>query len=801
MSERQTDRRDKKVGIMTMHRKFNFGSALQTYALQRTILKLGYDCDVIDYLYPNSYHIGKNIPQPVEVSRLAKVKDQIGRYLTSQKERECAFSEFMSGYIKLSKEQYPTIESLLQSPPQYDIYVSGSDQVWNTKYLHEDPTFLLKFAPQDAKRISYAASFGNSSLDQRHAALYRDNLQKFSSISVRESSGVQIVADLIDRQSQVVLDPTFLLSADDWMPLAIKPELEGPYILCYFLHYTFNPQPYADMVARQISKATGYKLVFILPDAYKGKMLDPRVHTVFRAGPREFLGWFANAEIVLTTSFHGTAFSINFEKRFLSIVDDAPTLDCRQKSLLEELDMRDQILPMSAPLPDLSRLQPGYAESNKLLETARRKSFEYLCDSLGTGAFSSKVDPGPASKSSAKNAVELCPENECTGCAACLSSCPTDAISMMEDREGFLVPCITREKCTTCGLCRKSCPILTDSCATRSESPQTYAAWSSDESIRTDSSSGGVFSVLASHVLAQSGVVFGAAFNTELKLQHHEVKNSRELRKLRGSKYLQSDIGKTYVEIRGYLERGCHAMFVGTPCQVAGLYGYLGKDYSNLTTCDLVCHGVPSQRFFDEYLHYLRHNGYPRFDDVSFRNKKSWRHATILAESSSPEKEISVDRHHDYYQRAFLKRLISRRSCYTCKYARLPRTGDFTLGDFWGLGIEVPFLHDTGKGVSLLLVNSGHGSEMLGSCSNDMFLEERELSEAKKMNLQLHKASGPIPARDFFLADMKSLSPEAVVAKYGLRKKLSWREAVHEAIRFAIGPSGAAFLKKHIGVR
>jgi hypothetical protein len=380
MNEHQPHKSPIRVGITTMHRVANYGSVLQTYALQRSISNFGYDCEVIDYIYPNSYH--QKAKPHGKVSLFQNIKNHVGKFLTKQEMRERAFSEFISEYIKLSEHKYPTIESLHQSPPEYDIYVSGSDQVWNTKYLDGDPTFLLDFAPEEAKRISYAASFGNSSFDQRYAALYRKHLLNFSRISVREATGMQIVTDLSNQKSQWVLDPSLLLSADDWMRLAIKPKLKKKYILCYYLGYTFNPQPYADNLAKQLCKATGYELVFIAPRPYKNKICDPTVHTVFDAGPREFLGWFANAEIVLTTSFHGTTFSITFNKKFFSIVNDAPTLDCRQKSLLEELHMHDQVLPMNTPLPDLSRLQPDYGKVNKSFEIARQKSLDFLSASL-----------------------------------------------------------------------------------------------------------------------------------------------------------------------------------------------------------------------------------------------------------------------------------------------------------------------------------------------------------------------------------------------------------------------------------
>lgn len=371
-----------KVGITTIHRIANYGSVLQAYALQRTIFNFGYDCEVIDYLYPNSYHVKKHATQLEYYSFSKYIKKNIGALVTKDDKRKQVFSDFISNYLNLSKFQYKTIGSLRNNPPLYDIYITGSDQVWNPTYMNYDPTFLLEFAPKNLKKISYAASFGNSKIDQRYVALYRKYLRTFSDISVREATGVQIVTDLIDRQSFQVLDPTLLLEIDIWTNLAVKPKLKNKYILCYYMGYAYNPQPYADLLAKEVMKTTGYDLVFITPGNYKDKMLVPRVHMVFDAGPREFLGWFANAEIVLTSSFHGTAFSILFNKPFFSLVNNMPTMDCRQKNLLEELKLHDQILTIRSPFPELSRLEPNYIEGNKRLENAKQKSIDYLANAL-----------------------------------------------------------------------------------------------------------------------------------------------------------------------------------------------------------------------------------------------------------------------------------------------------------------------------------------------------------------------------------------------------------------------------------
>jgi len=394
--------------------------------------------------------------------------------------------------------------------------------------------------------------------------------------------------------------------------------------------------------------------------------------------------------------------------------------------------------------------------------------------------------------------MTLCPGNQCTGCAACLCGCPTQAISMQEDAEGFLVPYIEKLKCTECGLCREICPSLTDIYELRFESPKVYAAWSLDESIRTDSSSGGMFSVLANHVLSNSGIVFGAAFDEKFKLQHYEAKTSSELLKLRGSKYLQSNVGNTYIKVKHYLDNSFPVMFAGTPCQVAGLYSYLNNDYTKLITCDLVCHGVPSQRLFDAYLRYLRSDGCLKFDDISFRDKKKWNCATILHDNFVSGQDLFLTGQQAYFLKAFMLSFVYRKSCYSCKYARLPRIGDLTLGDFWGLGEDIPFYHDKSQGVSLLIVNSSRGKEVLQSCRNGLFLEERTMSEAQKRNAQIYRASEYPVERDSFLVDIQTIPIDKIWKKYQLKDNLTIKGILCKSIRYAIGQRGVNFIKRKL---
>jgi polysaccharide pyruvyl transferase WcaK-like protein len=369
------------IGITTIHRICNYGSALQTYALQRSISKLGYDCEVIDYIYPNSFHLNARSPVGMTKPKLSdRAKNAVAEFITQKRKREQRFAEFLSGQIKLSTNHYNSMETIQDDPPFYDTYVTGSDQVWNPRYMLQDPTFLLEFALPNARRIAYAASFGDSRIDPQYKELYQRNLRKFHAISVRESQGMQIVSDLIGKKPSHVLDPTMLLDETEWKHLTVVPKLQKKYILCYFLGYAFNPFPYSDDLAEHIRRSTGYELVYLNPSIYQA--FSPCIRAVYDAGPCEFLGWISNAEIVLTTSFHGTAFAANFNRPFLSLIDENSSLDCRQISLLNKIQLESQLLRKNAVLPECTNISPDFSAANKILENVRYESVDFLRGAL-----------------------------------------------------------------------------------------------------------------------------------------------------------------------------------------------------------------------------------------------------------------------------------------------------------------------------------------------------------------------------------------------------------------------------------
>lgn len=303
-------------------------------------------------------------------------------------------------------------------------------------------------------------------------------------------------------------------------------------------------------------------------------------------------------------------------------------------------------------------------------------------------------------------------KKECSGCTACQAACPKQCITMKADEEGFFYPVIDKSVCVECGLCEKVCPF--DNPRYEHTEPQAYATYVKDENQRMQSTSGGIFYAIAKWIVEQGGIVYGAAFDECFKLRHIDVDTVEGLQQLRGSKYLQSDLQQTFSEIRQYLKGGRWVYFVGVGCQVAGLKSFLRKEYDTLVTSDLVCHGTPSQQMFDWHLDYLRQKEKGEIISYSFRDCRGWGVCETY-EYVSQTRGKGICRLYSYelspYLYSFMYAFNYRYSCYNCKFAKVPRQGDITLADYWGVRTFFPRM-DTSKGVSLVLVNSEKGREV-----------------------------------------------------------------------------------------
>lgn len=340
---------------------------------------------------------------------------------------------------------------------------------------------------------------------------------------------------------------------------------------------------------------------------------------------------------------------------------------------------------------------------------------------------------------------------------------------MSPDSEGFLSPLVDTAHCTGCGLCLQTCPWQNvRAIDTRIIPPQVYAAWHLDQNIRRQSSSGGVFTALAEEILLRDGAVVGAAFDENLVVRHILVEDAKGLVRLRGSKYVQSEISpELYCRIRTLLNQGRCLLFSGTPCQVAGLRNFLGQDYKNLYCCDLSCHGVPSPGWFKKYLRSLS-QGILSIAQYSFRDKKAgWKRFQVKISWSDGSSTFD-NVFSDPFTASFLRNYCLRASCYSCKFSTTVRQGDITLADYWGVATKYPEYDLDDRGTSLLLINTKKGQIWLRHCEQTLFLGTADLEHATVGNQRLLCPVSRPPERETFFLDMLTASVPELRDRYQL---------------------------------
>lgn len=362
-------------------------------------------------------------------------------------------------------------------------------------------------------------------------------------------------------------------------------------------------------------------------------------------------------------------------------------------------------------------------------------------------------------------------KEQCCGCSACLHICPKHSISFKEDSEGFWYPHVDLSSCVNCGLCEKVCPVINQD--SEREPIAVYAAKHPDDSVRLKSSSGGIFSLLAEQIIGQGGVVFGAKFNDKWEVIHDYVETPEGLEAFRGSKYVQSYIGDSYVCAESFLKAGRKVMFTGTPCQIAGLKKFLRREYENLLAVDIICHGVPSPKVWRMYLEeeisckeYIGKNTTlvsskvsPTITGVNFRDKSNgWKKYSLVLNFSE---ETAIGKQNtvlssmftdNIYMRAFLSNLTLRPSCYNCPAKGGKSGADITIGDFWGVENVFPEFDD-GKGVSVV-VKCTHNEVI-----NDALLLRDLNSDFSHFNYSYKFSSSINPARKLFFKRLdKNLS-------------------------------------------
>ena len=327
----------------------------------------------------------------------------------------------------------------------------------------------------------------------------------------------------------------------------------------------------------------------------------------------------------------------------------------------------------------------------------------------------------------------------CCGCGACRAVCPVGAITMKPDKEGFLRPAVDAAKCVNCGKCASVCPVLHP--GPKREPLAVYAAKAKDDELRRGSASGGVFTVLAQATLKRGGVVFGAGFDhRDWRVVHKAARNEEELDDLRGSKYVQSDMGDVYVEVKRELDLGREVLFSGCPCQIAALKRYLGREYPNLLTVDLVCHGVPSPLAWRKYLDDREREAKGKISRILARRYCAWReYAISLAFDNASDIAYSEKVEHDPYMQSFMRFWGLRKSCFGCRFRNFASGSDLTLGDYGNIDETHPEFVD-GRGISVVMENTAHGAAVYRIAAEEFVSLSMTLADICRINTAIFKS-------------------------------------------------------------
>lgn len=355
-------------------------------------------------------------------------------------------------------------------------------------------------------------------------------------------------------------------------------------------------------------------------------------------------------------------------------------------------------------------------------------------------------------------------KKECCGCSACMSICPKNAISMKYDEEGFAYPYIDKEKCIECNLCDKICSFKNYVNREKKENIEVYAVKHRDINVRMRSSSGGVYTAISEYILKNNGELVGAIFSNDMIVKHDFIENTTDIKKINGSKYVQSKMDGTYEKIKSSLQSGKKVLFSGTPCQVASLNRYLENiNTENLLTIDLVCHGVPSPKLWKDYVKYVENKYKARMINFDFRHKEEKQQETKPCAYLDNGRIIKDNIDSIIYSSICFNGCAMRPSCHNCKYTNFNREGDITIGDFWGIEKSKPEFQD-GKGISLVILNTNKGKEVFNKIDNSIIKEVSSVKDCIQHNLRF--PTEPSKKREKFWRDYHKKGFKYIAKKY-----------------------------------
>ena len=737
--------RGMKIAILSMQRIVNFGSVLQAYSLREMVREItGETAVFLDIESEPALAVKRSVSESAD--RYAD--PSCGKWNIYQRGKRWRIR-------RLSRKNKSLIRSFMRdelhldetdADQMYDCVIVGSDEVFN----HAAGVRLqLHGEVKQAKRvISYAASCGCANADDialGDTPRVKRALENFSAISVRDEGTKAYVEALCGKNTVHHLDPVLMgpLHKRKVKKVALK-----PYLLVYAYGQRIHTQEEISAI-RAFAKKKGLLTVAVGGSQFWCDMYIP-------ASPFRVLDYFSAAQYVVTDTFHGVIFSVLAHRKFGAI--SRRSNENKMLGLLTDLGLKDRLVTDITCLSNTIDAEIDYQRVDSVLQHERARARAYLREQLleKSGRILLGMD-----------------EEHCSGCGACAAVCPKHAVSMRGNEHGYMRPVIDDDACIRCGKCVRLCESIH---AGEKNAPQeAYAAVGSCESLVRNSASGGMFASLAMSWIRNGGLVAGAVMDcmdTGVRVYHLLSDKEEDIRRMQGSKYVQSDAWMCYDAVHAALRTGREVLFSGTPCQAAAIKQLTGNP-ENLTTIDLVCHGVPPAAMLEEYIRILEKRLLGKTRSFSFRDKRLKKKYCAAIEVGKNRKVYMKASELSFYQH-FLSGVLQRESCYACPYACLERSADVTIGDYWGIDKaheaqfrsgEMPRRNDW----SCLLVNSDKGARLLKCCGgevrryptqaewiaekNNQLVRPSEKPANRERMLELYKHGGYAAIDDAYIKD------------------------------------------------
>ncbi len=515
--------------------------------------------------------------------------------------------------------------------------------------------------------------------------------------------------------NEIITEALLLLQTNDYDKIAKKIEVKAPYLL---LDCMTDSSPLVSL-AQRYAKAHKLEVVAMINEKKYNRITTRTVED-----PKEYISLVKEASFIVTDSFMSLYFAIIYHKSFLA--QDNPALPGKNKNFMKRLNLMENYVGKEEPDLTKSYAIADLMQVEKLMNQVSTEAANHLFTCLP-----------PVVKDCEVSAPPKIMHSECCGCFACKEICPEGAIQMVQDNEGFYYPQVN-DSCTHCNLCVKTCIKLEhpQTVLYEPDYPKAYCAMNTADDIRKQTTSGGVFPLIAQYGIEQrKGIVVGAAYDKELNVVPTIATDMDQVKAFYGMKYVKAQLEGIYPKVKQALENNQYVVYTGLPCECAGLKAFLQKDYENLFLIDKLCHSAPSPKIFKKYVEYIGNRYNSKVTNVRFRDKtKGWLiHKTSITFEFADRKPLIVNARRNNYFRNYLNDNISMSGCAKCSYLVRNRVGDITLGDFWGIDKMDKGMFDN-NGASLILVNTNKGAQMLDIIKNQLRIKPMTMGQAFKYN-------------------------------------------------------------------